>query len=109
MRDEEPKSSPAPAIPTTSNQTPKVSKVKTAFAGRWRPFSHKSGTYDLDHLNDRTIRYEKPAQGSNPARIYNVEVEFSTHCFTREPDENEVIDNSLLYPGEKRLFCFERY
>jgi hypothetical protein len=95
--------------PATSTQPLTVAAVTATCAGPWSPFVHTSGTYDLSHLQDRIITYEQPAQDGKPERIYNVEVVFSSHCFTRSPREGETVDQLLVYPGEKRIFDFDRY
>ena len=75
----------------------------------WQAFVHENTNYYLSHLRSRTMVYEQPAKGGNPARKYEVEVEFSCHCFTRGLPEEGPVDHKLLYSDEKRIFDFQRY
>ena len=55
--------------------------------------------YDLNHLAPCTMQFERPAKDGMPPVIYSVDVNFSTHCFSRK-----------IAPGEsyeKALECFD--
>jgi len=45
------------------------------------------------------------------AEVYKVETIFTSHCFTRQPQNTESYDKNLLYSDgyESRLFDFRRY
>ena len=75
----------------------------------WRAFVHENTTYGLAHLRSVTITYDQPAEGDKPSRKYVVEVEFSSHCFTRGIPGGDAAEASLLYGDEGRLFDFQRY
>jgi hypothetical protein len=78
---------------------------------QWKPFIFGGACYDLSHLHPRTCRYEQPAKGDKPARIYTVDVIFSLHCFTRGVLNNAVVDAALFYANDRetRVFDFQRY
>jgi hypothetical protein len=75
----------------------------------WQAFVHEDKNYDLSHLRSVTIVYEQPAKGGKAARKYEVEVEFSCHCFTRGLPGEGSVDDKLLYGDERRIFDFQRY
>jgi len=78
---------------------------------QWRPFEYDNEVYALDHLDSFEWKYTTEAGPKRPAREYKFHVTFSMHCFTRDPQQTEVINNDLWYEGpkENRLFCFDRY
>ena len=75
---------------------------------KWKPFKFGGERYDLSHLHPRTCRYEQPAKGDKPARVYFI---FSLHCFTRDILDGEAVNKALLYADnrETRGFDFQRY
>lgn len=77
----------------------------------WKPFTFNGECYDLSHLHPRTCRYEQPAKGDRPPRVYTVDVIFSLHCFTRGVLEEDTVDAALLYADDRetRVFDFQRY
>ena len=78
---------------------------------KWIEFKHDETTYDLTHLHPCTLVYERPAENDKAAEIYNVDVIFTLHCFSRELKPGEGCDNSLMYSDgyESRVFDFRRY
>jgi hypothetical protein len=76
----------------------------------WKAFEHQGETHSLDHLHPMSWKLNQEAKGTNPQRIYNIEITFSMHAFTRSIDHSQ-IDESLHYSDKKetRHFCFERY
>ena len=78
---------------------------------QWKPFKFGGESYDLSHLHPRTCRYEQPAKGDKPARVYTVDIIFSLHCFTRDILDGEAVNKALLYADnrETRGFDFQRY
>src|SRR6266568_5643955 len=81
-------------------------------SAKWGAFEHDGKTYDLAHLHPCTVRFERPADKGKPAEIYNVDIVFTSHCFTRSPQSAEAYDPQLVYPHddyECRLFDFRRY
>jgi len=77
----------------------------------WRAFRHGQETYDLCHLDPKTITYVQEAKGNKPERTYTVEVIFSLHCFTRGLKAGEGCDPALYYSDDRetRVFDFQRY
>jgi hypothetical protein len=77
----------------------------------WRPFLYAGTTYDLGHLDPRAIEFVVPAKGDKPAVVYNVDVTFGTHCFTRGIRPEEPHDRALEYRDgrELRVFDFRRF
>ena len=77
----------------------------------WRPFTHATITYALDHLAPRTLVYVVPAKGEKPEIRYTVDVAYGTHCFTRGIPEDGVYDRTLHYRDgrEIRIFDFRRF
>lgn len=82
---------------------------------RWRSFIHQGQAYDLSHLASFDWHYTAEASGNRPERTYKFQVNFSTHCFTRDPLPGEIVDNELWYTwdddgkAQKRVFCFDRH
>jgi hypothetical protein len=77
----------------------------------WPSFKHAGTVYDLTHLHPRTLRFELPAEGKNPAKRYDVIVLFGLHCFTRGLRSGEVVNPTSVYPDsyETRIFDVNRY
>jgi hypothetical protein len=77
---------------------------------KWQAFEFQGQIYDLSHLHPKIVNYVQPAQNGKPERIYNVQVIYSLHCFTRRK-EKEDIDKLLHYsdPRECRIFDFTRH
>jgi hypothetical protein len=78
---------------------------------KWAPFEHDDKTYDLTHLHPRVFRFERPAKDNKPAVVFNVEVTFGLHCFSRDPRKNEKCDPAMEYADARhvRIFDFRRY
>lgn len=77
----------------------------------WKPFIFDGTTYDLTHLYPKRLVYRQEAKGGKPERVYEVDVIFSIHCFTRGIKPGENPDQNLLYADtrESRVFDFQRY
>jgi hypothetical protein len=81
-------------------------------SAKWRDFEHDGKTYDLAHLHPCTVRFERQADKDKPAEVYNVDIIFTSHCFTRAPLDGEAYDPRLVYPHdayERRLFDVRRH
>jgi hypothetical protein len=78
---------------------------------QWKPFHFRGSVYDLSHLHPCAVTYEQLAKKDVPARIYQVDLIFGLHCFTRGIDKNGDTERSLLYRDsrETRIFDFVRY
>ena len=76
----------------------------------WKSFEHDGVTYDFSHLNPRSLKFERPAEGDKPAVVFNVDVAYSLHCFSHKLPCC-AYDRNLIYSDarESRLFDFERY
>lgn len=74
----------------------------------WNAFVYNGTKYDLSHLHPSQIKFIQPGNATKPARIYDVEVAYSLHCFTKGYDSAEPL---LTYADvrEKRTFDFVRY
>jgi hypothetical protein len=75
---------------------------------KWRSFEYRGLTYDLSHLDAKTVTYENPKTGKN----YTFLVTFGLHCFAKDAAElTQAEYQELLYasPREDRPFHFERY
>lgn len=77
----------------------------------WKPFEHESGTYDLSHLHPYMATFEQPGKGAQPARLYEVQVIFGLHCFTRGIGPGDDLQGPLAYADtrETRIFDHGRY
>ena len=72
----------------------------------WKPKKIAGKVYDLSHVHDFRLEVKPKAEA---APTYNVRVSFGFHCFTRDPVDEDTPDLHMLYDGEKRSFCFDRY
>ena len=73
----------------------------------WKPKKIAAGKiYDLSHLHDFKLEVKPKAED---APTYQVRVSFGFHCFTRDLDGVDTPDLHMVYDGEKRSFCFDRY
>ena len=77
----------------------------------WKPFEFDGVVYDLAHLHPKRLTYRQDAKEDKPERMYEVDVIFSMHCFTRGIKPGEIPDKNLLYVDsrESRVFDFRRY
>lgn len=77
----------------------------------WPPFKLDGTIYDLAHLHPETVDYVKPAKGDDPERVYHVNVTYSLHCFTHEPEDGEVVDPAMWCTDgrERRVFDLQRW
>jgi hypothetical protein len=77
----------------------------------WKGFSHEGKFYDLSHLHPQVNRFIQPSKAGQPERIYDVQVIFSLHCFTRSCQSAEEASGVLAYSDsrETRIFDFHRY
>ena len=78
---------------------------------QWKDFNYGGQVYDLSHLHPRVFRFARPAEGAHAAEVFDVEVRFTLHCFSRGPRDGEAFDPLLIYPDdyEARIFDFRRY
>jgi hypothetical protein len=78
---------------------------------QWKDFNYGGRVYDLSHLHPRIFRFTRPAEGAHAAEVFDVEVRFTLHCFSRGPRDGEAFDPLLIYPDdyEARIFDFRRY
>ena len=78
---------------------------------QWKDFNYGGRGYDLSHLHPRIFRFTRPAEGAHAAEVFDVEVRFTLHCFSRGPRDGEAFDPLLIYPDdyEARIFDFRRY
>lgn len=79
---------------------------------KWRDHTQNGVTYDLTHLHPIAVEYEVPAGPKKPAVTYQVDVIFSTHCFTRKPEPAEQYAREAVYADRSlglRIFDLERY
>jgi hypothetical protein len=77
---------------------------------KWQAFVCDGKTYDLNHLHPCTLQFERRAEERRPAVVFNVDVIFGLHCFSREIP-NGTYERKLIYSDsrESRLFDFDRY
>lgn len=77
----------------------------------WAPFVHAAATYDLSHLHPYVCQFVRPAKGDLPERVFEVQIMFSLHCFTRGVQPGDDLGGPLAYSDnrETRIFDFERY
>ena len=78
---------------------------------RWKEFRRNETVYTLEHLHPFTFDVIVPAKADKPERSYQLNVEFSLHCFTRGAAAAEEIPADLAYQDnrETRIFDFDRY
>lgn len=77
----------------------------------WKAFEFEGVIYDLAHLHPKRITFIQEAKDNKPERLYEVDVIFSMHCFTRGTKTGENPNTNLLYKDsrESRIFDFRRY
>lgn len=77
----------------------------------WKAFAHEDKNYDLTHLHPRVVQFRQPAKDGKPERIYDVNVAFGLHCFTRGLKPDEAMPENLAYSDsrETRVFDFGRF
>ena len=78
----------------------------------WKPFKDVNGTtYELSHLHPYITTFEQPAKGQEPAKLYDVQVIFSLHCFTRGLAVGDDVNGVWAYSDsrETRIFDQSRY
>ncbi|MGH7813041.1 MAG: hypothetical protein ACREQI_03455 [Candidatus Binataceae bacterium] len=68
-------------------------------------------TYDLSHLDPFTFDFVVPERGGRPLRTYEIDVQFSWHCFTRGIVAGENFPRAMACARgrETRLFDERRY
>ncbi len=76
---------------------------------RWRPHYANETCHDLSHLHPFRYALSLPAHSQDPARILEIRVAFSSHCFTER-----CLDGTHDAPyspniHDPRKFCPERY
>jgi len=78
---------------------------------KWLPFKHGGKTYDLAHLHPCTLEYKRPSEGNKAAEVYQVEVTYTLHCFSRGLKPRETCAGDLICSDgyESRVFDFRRY
>ena len=78
---------------------------------RWTPFKFQGKVYDLNHLYPMRVKYLQPAKGAKPEHEYQVDIIFSSHCFTRGYAPGESASPELLFShdGETRVFDLTRH
>lgn len=76
----------------------------------WRDFNYEGVEYDLSHLHPFDLSFTAPASDKRPERVYNLQITFSMHTFTRGLKKDEYVPD-LLYRDnrEVRAFDFVRY
>jgi hypothetical protein len=77
---------------------------------QWNDFNYGGRGYDLSHLHPRVFRFARPAEGASAAEVFDVEVRFTLHCFSRGLRDGEVFDRFWSYPDdyETRIVDFRR-
>lgn len=82
----------------------------------YEPFHYSSTRYELAHLNTFYTKFTQPAKNNRSEKIYHCLIEFSHHCFTKNPNTHKGeslrdYPTELHYTTDKetRIFCFERY
>jgi hypothetical protein len=75
------------------------------------PFILNGQTYDLSHLRAFPHTFPFAATAKDPARSFDVVVDFSVHCFTRaqEPDDPPDLFYCFDRDGKARNFNLERW
>lgn len=83
---------------------------------KYAPFYYQGQVLSLEHLNAFYTEYFQHANKGQAAKRYRCLIEFSIHCFTKNPNtkRGETLnsyDAALHYATgkETRIFCFERY
>lgn len=78
----------------------------------WPSFKKNGDEYNLNHLNPFNSKLVKPAKHGQMEQAYPCRITFSCHCFTRTPENGEVVEQSNIYrdpKNENRIFCAKRY
>jgi hypothetical protein len=78
---------------------------------KWKPFELGDKSYDLSHLDPFSVEFVVEAKDGKPAQSYQIEIEFSMHCFTREIRSGDFYSSAFEYSDsrEARLFDEDRY
>lgn len=75
----------------------------------WDAFSYKGITYDLGHLHPFCFQYKQQATVNKPESIFNVQLCFSLHCFTKDGLLSSSSPLNYSDAKETRTFNFDRY
>jgi hypothetical protein len=77
---------------------------------KWKPFELGDKCYDLSHLDPFSFELVVEAKDNKPAQNYQIQVEFSMHCFTRDLREGAYLSALEYSDGrETRLFDEGRF
>lgn len=63
--------------------------------------------YLLDHLHPHRWEITIPAIGKHPARLLQLAVSYSLHCFTRRPKDGETIPGDAWYSDNRESRVFD--
>jgi hypothetical protein len=73
-------------------------------------FTHAGTVYDLSHLDPSVVQYVQPGTGEDAAKVYNVNVIYTQHCFTRDIPHGDYDKALTCKDGrEVRLFDVSRW
>lgn len=99
-------------LTTGDDRNPKKPLRKSTI-NSWQDFNYQGQVYSLSHLNSFRHTFVQQAKGKNPERLYKVDVEFSSHCFTKGLKQDTLANHpeDLHYSDDRetRIFCFDRH
>jgi hypothetical protein len=94
---------------TTTPQVPNSEETKLLI--KFPAFRHAGMVYDLSHLDPSVVQYIQPGTDTVAAKVYNVNVIYTQHCFTRDIPRSGAYDQTLAHKDGKevRLFDVDRW
>src|SRR5665213_3066038 len=97
---------------TEQATTPEVpNSEETKLLIKFPAFRHARTVYDLSHLDPSVVEYIQPGTDTVAAKVYNVNVIYIQHCFTRDIPRSGAYDQTLAHKDGKevRLFDVDRW
>jgi hypothetical protein len=97
---------------TEQSVTPRVpNSEETKLLIKFPAFQHAGKVYDLSHLDPSVVQYIQAGTDKEAAKVYNVNVIYTQHCFTRDIPRSGDYDETLICTDgkERRLFDVARW
>jgi hypothetical protein len=93
---------------TEKATTPRVPNSEEAKLLIKFPAFHHAGTvYDLSHLDPSVVQYVQAGTDTVAAKVYNVNVIYTQHCFTRDIPRSGIYDKTLARRDGKEVRLFD--
>ena len=89
----------------TTPQVPNSEETKLLI--KFPAFRHAGTVYDLSHLDPSVVQYIQPGTDTVAAKVYNVNVIYTQHCFTRDIPRSGAYDQTLAHKDGKEVRLFD--